>query len=74
MGDVLWAILEESLQSSLNRGSQNISQSLGVPIQHFWLTITDFDRDEYQKYDLEHKIRETFVSALQEEFADYGLT
>ncbi|KAG9248413.1 eukaryotic phosphomannomutase [Calycina marina] len=32
------------------------------------------ERDEYQKYDLEHKIRETFVNALKKEFGDYGLT
>jgi len=32
------------------------------------------ERDEYQKYDLEHKIRETFVGVLREKFADLGLT
>lgn len=32
------------------------------------------ERNEYQKYDLEHKIRETFVGILQEKFADLGLT
>jgi len=32
------------------------------------------ERLEYQKYDLEHKIRETFVGVLQEKFADLGLT
>lgn len=32
------------------------------------------ERDEYQKYDLEHKIREKFVAALREEFSDLGLT
>lgn len=32
------------------------------------------ERNEYQKYDLEHRIREDFVKALREEFPDYGLT
>jgi phosphomannomutase len=32
------------------------------------------ERIEYQKYDLEHKIRETFVGILREKFADLGLT
>ncbi|KKY29147.1 putative phosphomannomutase [Phaeomoniella chlamydospora] len=32
------------------------------------------ERNEYQKYDLEHKIREQFVEALKKEFPDYGLT
>ncbi len=32
------------------------------------------ERDEYQKYDLEHKIREKFVAVLREKFADLGLT
>jgi phosphomannomutase len=31
------------------------------------------ERNEYQKYDLEHKIRETFVGILQEKFKDLGL-
>jgi phosphomannomutase len=32
------------------------------------------ERNEYQRYDLEHKIRETFVAVLREKFADLGLT
>jgi phosphomannomutase len=32
------------------------------------------ERDDYQKYDKEHKIRETFVAVLREKFADLGLT
>lgn len=32
------------------------------------------ERNEYEKYDKEHKIREKFVLALKENFADYGLT
>ena len=32
------------------------------------------ERSEYQKYDLEHKIREQFVAAIKEEFPDLGLT
>lgn len=32
------------------------------------------ERNEYQRYDLEHKIRETFVQVLQAKFADLGLT
>lgn len=32
------------------------------------------ERDEYQKYDLENKIRENFVAVLREKFADLGLT
>ncbi|KAJ1961779.1 Phosphomannomutase 1 [Dipsacomyces acuminosporus] len=31
------------------------------------------ERNEYEKFDLEHKIREKFVAALQKEFPDYGL-
>ena len=31
------------------------------------------ERDEFEKYDLEHKIRSTMVSKLETEFADYGL-
>ncbi|KAK0119156.1 Phosphomannomutase [Cadophora gregata] len=32
------------------------------------------ERDEYQVYDLEHKIRETFVGVLREKFGHLGLT
>lgn len=32
------------------------------------------ERNEFEKYDLEHKIREKLVNALKEEFSDYGLT
>ncbi|KAG0242296.1 Phosphomannomutase [Actinomortierella wolfii] len=32
------------------------------------------ERNEFEKFDLEHKIREKFVAALQNEFPDYGLT
>ena len=32
------------------------------------------ERNEYERYDEEHKIRETFVGALREEFAGLGLT
>ena len=32
------------------------------------------ERDEYEKYDLQHKIRETFVSKLKEKFAEFNLT
>ncbi|KAK3715255.1 Phosphomannomutase 1 [Vermiconidia calcicola] len=32
------------------------------------------ERDEYQKFDLEHKIREQFVEAIKKEFPDLGLT
>ena len=32
------------------------------------------ERNEYQKYDLEHKIRETMVGVLREKFPDLGLT
>ena len=32
------------------------------------------ERDEYQKYDLEHKIRETFVEKLRERFSHLALT
>ena len=32
------------------------------------------ERNEYQRYDLEHKIREKFVAVLKEKFADLGLT
>jgi phosphomannomutase len=32
------------------------------------------ERNEYQKYDLEHKIRETFVNVLREKFSDISLT
>lgn len=32
------------------------------------------ERNEFEKYDLEHKIREKLVAALREEFADYSLT
>ncbi|KAJ2526938.1 Phosphomannomutase 1, partial [Coemansia sp. RSA 1933] len=31
------------------------------------------ERNNYEKFDLEHKIREKFVAALQEEFAGMGL-
>jgi len=31
------------------------------------------ERNEYQRYDLKHKIRETFVGVLQQKFADMGL-
>ncbi|KAH3679847.1 hypothetical protein WICMUC_000590 [Wickerhamomyces mucosus] len=32
------------------------------------------ERNEFEKFDLEHKIREKFVAALKEKFPDYGLT
>lgn len=32
------------------------------------------ERNDFEKFDLEHKIRETMVSALKKEFPDYGLT
>ncbi|KAK3069029.1 Phosphomannomutase 1 [Teratosphaeriaceae sp. CCFEE 6253] len=32
------------------------------------------ERNDYQKYDLEHKIREKFIEALKKEFPDIGLT
>ncbi|VEU22589.1 DEKNAAC103704 [Brettanomyces naardenensis] len=32
------------------------------------------ERNDYEKFDLEHKVREKFVSALRKEFADLGLT
>ncbi|OAQ33704.1 Pmm1 phosphomannomutase [Linnemannia elongata AG-77] len=32
------------------------------------------ERNDFEKFDLEHKLREKFVSALQNEFPDYGLT
>lgn len=32
------------------------------------------ERNEFEAYDKEHKIRETFVKALKEKFPDYGLT
>jgi phosphomannomutase len=32
------------------------------------------ERHDYEKYDLEHKIRAKFVEALKEEFAEFGLT
>lgn len=32
------------------------------------------ERNEFEKYDLEHKVREKLVSALKENFSDYGLT
>lgn len=32
------------------------------------------ERNEYQKYDLQHKIRETFVETLKKEFPDLSLT
>lgn len=32
------------------------------------------ERDEYEKYDKQHKIRETFVKALREKFPDWKLT
>jgi phosphomannomutase len=32
------------------------------------------ERNEYEKFDLEHKIREKFVQAIKEKFPDLGLT
>lgn len=32
------------------------------------------ERDDYQTFDLENKIREKFVAALKKEFPDFGLT
>lgn len=32
------------------------------------------ERNDYEKYDLQHKIRAQFVEALKENFPDYGLT
>lgn len=32
------------------------------------------ERGEYEKFDLEHKIRATFIEAIKKEFPDMGLT
>jgi len=32
------------------------------------------ERDDYEKYDLEHNIRKNFVEALKAKFPDFGLT
>lgn len=32
------------------------------------------ERNDYEKFDLQHKIRETMVAAMQKEFADLNLT
>ena len=32
------------------------------------------EREEYQKYDLQHNIRAKFIEALKEKFGDLGLT
>ncbi|CCE62662.1 hypothetical protein TPHA_0D00180 [Tetrapisispora phaffii CBS 4417] len=32
------------------------------------------ERNEYEKYDKQHNVREKFVQALKDEFPDYGLT
>ncbi|SCZ87787.1 BZ3500_MvSof-1268-A1-R1_Chr2-3g05255 [Microbotryum saponariae] len=32
------------------------------------------ERNEFEKYDMEAKVRATFIEALKKEFADYGLT
>lgn len=32
------------------------------------------ERNEFEKYDKEHKVRESLVNALKENFAEYGLT
>jgi phosphomannomutase len=32
------------------------------------------ERNQYEKYDKEHKIREKFIEALQQKFPDLGLT
>jgi phosphomannomutase len=32
------------------------------------------ERDDYEKFDLEHKVRETMVSLMKKEFADLNLT
>lgn len=32
------------------------------------------ERNDYEKFDLEHKIRETMVKAMQKEFADLDMT
>ncbi|KAI8323142.1 sec53p [Martensiomyces pterosporus] len=47
------------------RGMVNIS-----PIGR---NCTREERNEYEKFDLENKIREKFVAALEKEFPDYGL-
>ena len=35
---------------------------------------TTAERNAYESYDLEHRTRATFVSALKEKFPDFGLT
>ncbi|KAL0892625.1 hypothetical protein ABMA27_014353 [Loxostege sticticalis] len=32
------------------------------------------EREQFSKYDMEHKVRQKFVDALKEQFPDYGLT
>ena len=34
---------------------------------------TKQERDQFEAYDKEHKIREQFINTLKEEFADYNL-
>jgi phosphomannomutase len=32
------------------------------------------ERNAYEKYDIEHKIRETFIQEIEKRFPDIGLT
>ncbi|ORX68262.1 sec53p [Linderina pennispora] len=44
-----------------------------VNISPIGRSCTREERNNYEKFDLEHKIREKFVEALEKEFPDYGL-
>ncbi|XP_063824660.1 phosphomannomutase [Ostrinia nubilalis] len=37
-------------------------------------SCSQVERDQFSKYDIEHKVRQTFVDALKQQFPDYGLT
>ena len=72
IGNVVTFFLRGTESSANEEDSAFLHQASLPTSSHlpYWFV----NRDEYQKYDLENKIRENFVSALQKEFGDFGLT
>jgi phosphomannomutase len=62
------------LEIPLKRGTFVEFRNGMVNISPIGRNASNKEREEYEVYDKEHKIRETFVKKLQEEFKDLGLT
>jgi phosphomannomutase len=62
------------LDIPIKRGTFIEFRSGMINVSPIGRNASDAERQEYEKYDKAHKIRETFVAILKEKFADLGLT